>query len=313
MLETYSRNKLVWPVSLLFTFLAWILNGWFGLGGKTVANPLLSPFFDYLLGMVVCAFAVYLIAELTTRYSLLANTDRTISLTMMLLVAMATFLHPLQPSQLVLICYLISYLVLLGAYQSRQAPAAAFSVNLLLGISTIVCPQLVWLAIANIFAFGLLRALTLKSVVASLLGLMVPYWFWGVLSPWVGVEGAFAGHLAQMATFGKGGLGMLSAKELWSFWTVLVMFVVGGADFFLNIHQNRSRMRMVYDVVCLQGVVSFFFIWAEPQLFVFLFPLAMVNTSILWGHFTSFAKGRIPDIVFSCVVVLWVIATLFIG
>ena len=96
MLEAYSNTRLVWPVALVFTFFAWIMNGWFGLGGKIPHTVVLSPFFDYLFGMVACAAAVYLIAELATRYSLLGNTDRTISLTMMLLVAMATFVHPLQ-------------------------------------------------------------------------------------------------------------------------------------------------------------------------------------------------------------------------
>ncbi len=313
MLETYSKNRLVWPVALVFTFFTWIMNGWFGLGGKAAHTVVLTPFFDYLFGMVVCAAAVYMIAELTTRYSLLGNTDRTISLTMMLLVAMATFVHPLQKAHLVLICYLISYLVMLGAYQSRQAPVAAFSVNLLLGFSTLVCPQLLWLVIVNIISLGVLRALTMKSFVASVLGLALPYWFWGVLSPWIGPEGAFADHLSQMTDFGSGGLDILSSKEVWSFWTALAMFLVGAVDFFLNVHMNRSRMRIDYYVVCLQGAAVFFFIWLEPQLFRYLFPLAMVNSAIACGHFTSFAKGRIPDILLSAILVLWLITTLFIS
>lgn len=313
MLEAYSKNRLVWPVALVFTFFTWIMNGWFGLGGKAAHAVVLSPFFDYFLGMVVCAAAVYMIAELTTRYSLLGNTDRTISLTMMLLVAMSTFLHPLQKAHVVLICYLISYLVLLGAYQSKQAPVAALSVNLLLGVSTIVCPQLVWLVFVNIISLGILRVLSLKTLIASLLGLAAPYWFWGVLAAWIGPEGTFASHLSLMTDFRPGGLELLTSKESWSFWTALAMFVVGAVDFFLNIHLNRSRMRIDYYVVCWQGASAFFFLWLEPQLFAFLFPLAMVNASIACGHFTSFAKGRIPDILLSLILILWLIATLFVG
>ena len=160
-----------------------------------------------------------------------------------------------------MICYLITYLVMLGAYQSRQAPINAFSANLTLGVCTLVCPQMVWLIIVNIISFGILRALNLKSLVASLLGLMAPYWFWGVLEPWIGTEGGFSQHIDLMTTFGTGGLGMLTQKEIWSFWVVFAMFAVGAADFFMNIHQNRSRMRMDYYVVCLQGLAAFFFVW----------------------------------------------------
>lgn len=313
MLEAYSKNRLVWPVALVFTFFAWIMNGWFGLGGKIPHTVVLSPFFDYLFGMVACAAAVYLIAELATRYSLLGNTDRTISLTMMLLVAMATFVHPLQKAQVVVVAYLIAYIMLLGAYQSKQAPLAAFSVNLALGVATLFCPQLVWLLIVNLVSFGILRELSLKVIVASLLGVSAPYWFWAGLSPWIDVEGGCSAHLALMTQFASGGLGIMPPKFRWSFWVALSMALVGGVDFFVNIHLNRSRMRMDYYVVCLHAASVFFFIWMEPQLFRFLFPLVMVNAAILFGHFTSFAKGRIPDILLSLILILWLIATLFVG
>ena len=313
MLETYSRNRLVWPVALVFTFIAWILNGWLGVGGKVAHEVVLMPFFDYLLGMLVCAAAVYLLAEINTRYTLVTNSDRTISLTMMLLIAMATFIHPLQFPQLVMICYLVYYFILLGIYQSRQAPVGVFSANLALGVATLVCPQLVWMLIVSIFSMGILRALSPKCFVAALLGVVVPYWFWGVLAPWLGGSELFSNHLSQMTAFGEGGLGILSAKELWSFWVTLAMFVVGGLDFFMNIHLNRSRMRMNYYVFYLQGAASFLFLWIEPQLFMYVFPLCMVNTSILFGHFTSTAKGRLPDILLSVILILWLITTLFIS
>ena len=81
MLQIYARNRLVWPLSLGFTFITWILNGWIGLGGKMPHQVLTTPFFDYLLGMVVCAAAIYMLAEINTRFAFLSNTDRTISLT----------------------------------------------------------------------------------------------------------------------------------------------------------------------------------------------------------------------------------------
>ena len=203
--------------------------------------------------------------------------------------------------------------MLLGAYQSKQAPLAAFSVNLALGVATLFCPQLVWLLIVNLVSFGILRELSLKVIVASLLGVSAPYWFWAGLSPWIDVEGGCSAHLALMTQFASGGLGIMPPKFRWSFWVALSMALVGGVDFFVNIHLNRSRMRMDYYVVCLHAASVFFFIWMEPQLFRFLFPLAMVNAAILFGHFTSFAKGRIPDILLSLILILWLIATLFVG
>ena len=147
MLETYSKNRLTWPLALGFSFLAWIFNGWLGLGG-----------------------------------TLLSNTDRTVSMTFMLLLAMSTFLHPLQKPHLVMVCYLVGYLILLGAYQSRQAPIQFFSVHLALGVASCMCPQLVWLIPMYWVSLVILRAFGLRCLVASILGVSTPYWFWGILS-----------------------------------------------------------------------------------------------------------------------------------
>ena len=311
MLQTYAKNRLTWPMALGFTFITWILNAWVGLGGRGTHTVVLSPFFDSLLGMGVCALAVYMIAELNTRFSLLSNSDRTITTTLMLLIAMAMYLHPLQPAQLVMVSYLAGYMVMLDAYQSRVAPVKSFVACLMLGIGSLACPQLVWFMSVILVSFVILRAGGLKSVVAAVLGIMAPYWFWKGISVITG-SGLFSAHLSRMTAFGSGGLGLLSAKELWSFWIVLALFLIGAVHFFMSIHQNRSRTRVNYYVVCLQGACAFLFLWVEPQLFRCLIPLCMVNAAILFGNFCSYAKGRVPDVTLSILAILWLITTLII-
>jgi len=312
MLQVYARNKLVWPLSVGFSFITWILNGWFGLGGKMAHTVLLTPFFDYAVGMLVCVAAIYLLAEINTRYAFLSNSDRTISMTFMLLIAMAMFIHPLQTSHLVMICYLIGYFLLFDTYQSRQTPLMAFSVSLTLGVSSLVCPQILWLLIANIISLIILRAFGMRALVASFLGVILPYWFWGIISYAFFDMTSFNAHLSEINTFGGAGLEILSAKQLWSFWLVAVMYVVGGIDYFVNIHQNRSRTRISYYVVCFQGLFLLVYLWSEPEQYMNLFPLCMINTSMLWGRLCSFSKGRIYDVIWSGVAIAWFITTLFI-
>ena len=308
MLNTYAKNRLSWPVALGFTLITWILNCWLGIGGKAVYPVLLTPFFDSLLGMIVCALAIYMIAELNTRFTLLSNSDRTITTTFLLLIAISMFLHPIQPAHLVMLCYLAGYMVMLDAYQSRTAPVKSFTASLALGVASLVCPKLVWFLPVLLASFVILRASSLKSIVAAALGLMAPYWFWKGISLLTGGD-SFSRHLSQMTSFDDGGFGILGAKELWVFWIVLLVFTVGAVHFFMSIHQNRSRTRINYYVICLQGASAFLFLWIEPQLYRFVIPLCMVNAAILFGNFCSNAKGRIPDITLSVVLLLMLIAT----
>ena len=273
---------------------------------------LVTPFFDYALGMLVCVAAIYLLAELNSRYAFLSNTDRTISMTFMLLIAMAMFMHPLQKSHLVMVCYLIGYLLLFETYQSRQTPMLAFSLNLTLGISSLVCPQILWLLIANVVSLVILRSFGLRALVASFLGIMLPYWFWGIISYALGDMTPFSSHLQLVNAFGGAGFEILSAKQVWAFWLVAVMFVVGCIDFFVNIHQNRSRTRISYYVVCFQGLFLLVYLWAEPEQYMNLFPLLMVNASMLWGRLCSFSKGRLYDVIWFSVAVVWFVTAIWI-
>lgn len=273
---------------------------------------IISPFFDYAIGLVVCAAAVYMLAEINTRFAFLSNTDRTISLTFMLLIAMAMFMHPLQKSHLVMICYLIGYLLLFETYQSRKIPILAFSANLALGLASLVCPQILWLIIANLISLVILRAFGLKPLVASFLGILLPYWFWGIISYVIGDMTAFSNHIDQINAFGGAGLEILSSKQQWAFWLVAVVLVVGGIDFFINIHMNRSRTRINYYVVCFQGAFILLYMWAEPEQYMNLLPLCMINASMLWGRLCSFSKGRIYDVTWTGVAIAWFITALFI-
>jgi len=312
MLQTYARNRLVWPLSVGFSLITFLLNGWIGLGGKMAHEVLINPFWDYTLGFVVCVVAIYLLAEINSRYAFLSNTDKTISLTFMLLLAMAMFLHPLQSSHLVLICYLIGYMLLFETYQSRQTPILAFSVNLALGISSLVCPQILWLLIPNVLSLMILRSFGLKSLVASVMGVLLPYWFWGIIAYAFFDMTAFNDHLSQINAFGDAGFEILTAKQQWAFWLVAVIFVVGGIDFFVNIHQNRSRPRINYYVVCFQGLSMLIYIWFEPEQYMNILPLLMVNASMVWGRLCSFSKGRIYDVIWFSVAVAWFITAVFI-
>ena len=312
MLKIYSRNELTWPVALLFAFVMWILNAITGIGGKTVFEPLTNAFFDYTLGLLACAAIVYVIAEVNTRHYLLANSDRTISLTLMLLIVMSTFLHPLQANQLTMMAYLVSYLYLFGASNSKQPQVLAFIAAMMLGVVTLVMPQMVWMIGALWVSLVILRIFSLKALVASLLGVALPYWFWAVIAAVIGKQEPFHLHLDSMTSFGHASFDVLSTKQLWCFGVVLAMTIVGIVYFFKDIHLNRSNARINFYVVCFKAVIAFFFIWLEPECFQGVYPLCLVNAAFLWGRFCSFSKGRMPDILWTSITIA-IILTTFIG
>lgn len=309
MLRIYSRNQMTWPVALLFAFVMWILNAIIGIGGKPLHEPVTNTFFDYVLGLIACAALVYVIAEVNTRHYLLANSDRTISLTLMLLIVMATFFHPLQPNQLTMMAYLVSYLYLFGASKAKKTQVVAFVAALSLGVASLVMPQMVWMIVALWISMVILRAFSFKGLVATILGTSLPYWFWYVIAVVADKQEAFQLHLNKMTAFGHASMQILSTKELWCFWVVLAMTVVGIIYFYKDIHLNRSNTRINFYVVCFQAAAAFFFIWIEPECFQGIFPICLVNAAILWGRFCSFSKGRMPDILWTTITIAIIVTT----
>ena len=256
------------------------------------------------LGFLVCAICVYLLTELNNAFVLLRINSRMIGSTLALLLAPAVMLHELQTAHLILLCSVVAYYPLFASYQRPRATVLSYLAFLTISISSMVFPQLLHFVPVCWIAQILLRSMSARVWVASILGIITTYCFLFTYGYCTDQMPLLTDHFVALMRF------ELPDYTSWTLTTVVVAslallhFLVGSIDFLRNIHLDKTRTRYHYYVVLLIGCMAFAWLLLQPQHVLFILPLCLTNAAIMSGHFSAQSYGRVQNIIVVILTVL---------
>lgn len=268
----------------MIALVAWVL--------QAQSWSLLLPF-----GFLACAICVYLQTELSNAFVLLRINSRMISSTLALLLASAVMLHELQAAHLILLCGVVAYFPLFASYQRPRATVLSYLTFLTISVSSLVFPQLLHFVPVCWISQVMLRAMSLRAWVASLLGIITPYCFlftYGYCTDQMPLltDRFFELMRIDLPDFSSWTLMYIVVAAL-----AFVHFVVGSVDFLRNHHLDKTRTRYHYYVVLLHGCMAFAWLLLQPQHALFILPLCLVNAAIMSGHFSAQSYGKVQNII----------------
>ncbi len=261
------------------------------------------------LGLLCAALAVYMMVELNSRNILLRVSSRMLSCMLAILLTISVAYHGFQPGYVVLLLSLLSFFSLFAAYQHPD-PILSFEVFLYLSVASLVFPKLVWLAPLYWLMQGYFQAFSFRSVVASLLALLMTYWLYAGVAAMSGHFALFMAHAQTAVRFHAGDYHLVDYRDVVTFLFVVLLFVVGTIDFYLHRYLDRVRTRIQYDALCLYGGVLIVLICLQPQYADVLMPLLLVSTSMVFGHFFALTHTRFSHI---CCLVLLLLAVMTVA
>lgn len=243
-----------------------------------------------------CAcIATLFMAELNNANSLIRIYSRMVSCSFIALLTMAPMLFSSLQTSVVTLCAVGFFTSLFRCYQDAQSPGWVFYSFVCLGLASIVWVQvLFFLPILWIVMATPLFCLSVRTFVASLLGIIMPYWFMlGYCVVMADIE-MFVRHFVALAQFSP--LCDLSGHTLMD--AILLGFVVlcaliGSVHFFATDYNDKIRTRMLYRVFIIVDVAALVFVVLQPQHFAPLWGIMVVTTAPLIGHFIALTKGRI--------------------
>ena len=76
----------------------------------------------------------------------------------------------------------------------------------------------------------------------------------------------------------------------------LVLFVIGAVHFSFNSFLDKTRTRIIYNVVIMHGVSIAMFMALQPQYVAVLLPLMLADTAIVYGHFFALTYNRFSHV-----------------
>lgn len=256
---------------------------------------------DRLWMQAIClGMSTYLLIELNNANQLLRVYSKMVSGSFLLLLIATNPLFPDLRMSIITLCSVALYTMLFRCYQQRRASGWVFYGFLCIGLASLVFIQVLFFIpfLWGAMAFNL-YTLNGKTFFASLLGLFTPYWFVGGYCVFVRDLSLLGDHMSEISHFSPlfdyDGIG---EHEIVTFAFVALCAVIGIIHYLRHSYSDKIQTRMLYEVFILMDVMALIFIVLQPQHYVPLMAILVVNTAPLLAHFVTLTHTWLTNIMF---------------
>ncbi|MCF0187249.1 MAG: hypothetical protein HUJ98_12275 [Bacteroidaceae bacterium] len=279
-----ATSSMLLPVAIVVSLLFWLFLGFSDL--------------YRLLGFAAEVVCTVCIMELNNKNILLRVRSRMVSAIFIVVWTACVFLHPLQLAHFAALCLILAYQSLFRAYQQVRSSQSAFNAFLCIGMSAVVVPQLLLLAIPFVFAFGSFQALNPRSFSAMLLGLIAPVWVGGSYAYLTDSVSVVLEHLRNGWAWSADAYLQLTVQQLGMMLLLLILDLFSISNLFRYSYKDKIRTRMLYYFMAWMTLGYVGLIVAFPQQFNTMLALFVVNSSPLIAHYFALAEGKVPRALF---------------
>lgn len=281
-----AESRISLPATGVYAFIVCLLGGMFG---------------EHMwIQFALLAVSAFLMMELNNSNALIRIYSRMVSCSFIVLAVMSYFLFVDIKCGIVQTCFIAFYLFLFSTYQSRASVGRVFYAFSMLGLASIYYVQIlyfvpvIWVLMATNIMNGCARI-----YVASLLGLLVPYWFAAGYYAFTDQLSLFDDHFAALLCLDSQSVWLdVPLAQILTIAFVALLAIVGMINFRLNNYRDKIRTRMLFDFFSVMIVFTLIFMVFQPTNMHFLLAILIVSASPLIGHFISLTNSLVTNLVF---------------
>lgn len=257
--------------------------------------------------------STYLMMELNNSNALIRIYSRMVSCSFLVFITMSSFMFPSIRSAIVMLGIVGYYTLAFRCYQDQHAPGWSFYAFFCLGMASVAWVQILYfLPILWIVTRSNLLAMSLRNMAASLLGLILPYWFFAAYLAYKGNAYLLVEHFAQLGSFEQPT--NFLALRLSNMIVIGFLFVCAliGIVHFLNQKRNDSiRTRLFFQLFITIDLFALLFLVLQPQHYEPLISILAVTTAPLIAHFFALTHTRITNWTFKILTFIATLITIF--
>lgn len=268
------------------------------------------------------ATSAYMMVELNNANSLIRIYSRMVSCSFLVMTVMSLFLFKALTTGVVQLCIIVMMQLLFKTYQEQNATGRVFYAFIALGICSLYFVQILYFVpVIWVMMAVYLMDFSPKTWAASLIGIIVPYWFAAAYYAYTGTIQNLGLHFLELLQFEKPFcFASLDGHHLVTLVFVTLLALTGAVHFLLYSYQDRIKTRLFYEIFITLDACCLIFIMLQPQHFDYLLSLMIIFTAPLIGHFISLTHSRLSNIFFIVVTLislfitaynLWLPSTIF--
>lgn len=295
-----AESRRTFPFAMLYGTAIWLLAG------------LIKE--QWWLQYACFVLSVLLVMRINSKNLLIRIYSRSVSVAFIFLSCAAVLLFPSWRGGIVQTCFIATLMLLYDSYQDNTAVDKAYFAFLLLGIATMFDVHvLFYLPLVWFMMIVIVYALSWRTFLASLLGLITPYWFmigwllWRKEENFETLFGLFARQDILQFPFDFETI-PISTRLVIIF--TAVMMVIGSLHFIHSSFRDKIRVRQLYYSFIIIGFYSLALLVLQPQNEL-AFRMLIISTSPLIGHYWALTNSRISNIIVCTLSIALILLTAF--
>ena len=261
-----------------------------------------SSWVNRLLSLLLCGATGYFLIVLNNTFALIRMRASVQTAIYFLLVTVCPTLHQLHAGNVAAAALLSSFFFLFGSYQLMQPSGMLFHTFVCLGVGSLLFPPLIYLVPMYWIGSYMFQSLTLRSFFASLVGLLLPYWFLFGYVAWQQQWSLFAELAAKWLPSGES-LQVLQPWETGTLSYLALLFAVSAAHCLLASLDDKLRTRAYLQFLILLNVVLFAGVFFFPTYCACWIALLLIGVSILAGHLFVLTHSKSSNLFFLCALI----------
>ena len=284
-----AESRWALPVAILYSVAVWLLAG-------LIQEQWWIQFGCFLL-------SAYLMAHLNNINVLIRIYSRMVSVSFVLLSTATIFLFSLVKGAFIQLCFISSLLIFYNCYQDKETPGWTFYAFLCLGIGSIVDIHLLFF----VPVFWLMMTIIVYSIcwrtfIASLVGLLTPYWFWTAWLLWQekGSIHSLSDHFIALADYQVPF--PLTFQQTLLLGLIILLGITGAIHFLRTSSRDKIRTRQLFYSFFIISTAAVIFLILQPQHYDMLIRIIIIAVSPLIGHFLALTKTKFTNIAFFVII-----------
>lgn len=281
-----AESKLTMPITTVYALVVWLLSG-------VLTNHWWWQFACF-------AITCYLMVELNNINALIRIFSRMVSSAFLVLTCCACFLFPALHEAVMLTCLTAFILLLFLTYQNKGAAGITYYAFLLFGVASIAYVHLLFfLPLIWLMMITNTMSLSWRTWIASLLGLLTPYWFGAVWVIYQQNYALFTDHFSKLAVFEEPfNLYGITHSQKATLALIILMAIIGSIHFIRKNYLDKIRIRMFYGFFIWMDLAALVFLLLQPQHFNAMLLIMILSTSPLIAHFVALTSTKLTNITF---------------
>lgn len=258
------------------------------------------------------SIATYVMVILNNHYSLIRIYSRLVSCTFLVLTIMSARLSNLSEASFVQLLFAVHLFFLFRTYQERESMGAVCASFLMIGfISTLFIQILFLVPFLWILLGTRMQAGSAKNYAASLIGLIIPYWFWGAYCLWTNNYTYIAEHVTSIAVFHSFSTDILEPHLLITLTFISILGICGTLRFVRYSYNDSIKTRMMFYSLITLFLLILAFVILQPQHSNFLLKLLIITVSPIIAHYFIFSKSWLTNYFFISSLVIAILLTIY--